>query len=56
MLPRSGGHVVTRTHVTIVWRKDAHGRHLCMGGYTMDWVDRQLEIPEEVKDIFKGEF
>ena len=60
MFPRSGGHVVTRTHVTVVWRKDVidvWSPSLCLGGYTMDnWVDRHAEIPEEVKDVFKGEF
>ena len=33
-----------------------HSRFVCEA-YTMDnWVDRHAEIPEEVKDVFKGEF
>ena len=52
--------MVTRTHVTVVWHKDVidgWSPSLCLGGYTMDnWVDRHAEIPEEVKDVFKGEF
>ena len=33
---------------------DGHRRFVCEA---MDnWVDRHAEIPEEVKDVFKGEF
>ena len=44
--------MVTRTHVTVVWRKDV------IDGWSpsLNWVDRHAEIPEEVKDVFKGEF
>ena len=51
--------MVTRTQMTVVWRKTSlmHGhRRFVWEAILYTGVDRHAEIPEEVKDVLKGEF